>query len=70
MTVPVRYTILPCDPAAHLFEVAVIVSRPAKKGQQFVLPAWIPGSYMIREFSKHIVEIRAESGGKTVELVR
>ncbi|KMN76749.1 M61 family metallopeptidase [Chromobacterium alkanivorans] len=70
MTVSVRYTLCPCAPEAHLFEVVLTVSRPAKNGQIFSLPAWIPGSYMIREFSKHIVEIRAESAGKAVQLVQ
>ncbi|MBK0416861.1 M61 family metallopeptidase [Chromobacterium haemolyticum] len=70
MTVSVRYTLCPRAPEAHLFEVVLTVSKPAKNGQIFSLPAWIPGSYMIREFSRHIVEIRAESAGKTVQLVQ
>ena len=32
------------------------------------MPAWIPGSYLVREFAKHIVSIRAEAGGKAVRL--
>ena len=64
MHAPVRYTIVPRDPAAHLFEVTVIVSDPDPAGQRFTLPVWIPGSYMIREFAKNIVTLRAESGGK------
>lgn len=32
------------------------------------MPAWIPGSYMIREFARNIVSIRAEVDGKTVAL--
>lgn len=31
------------------------------------LPSWIPGSYMIREFSKNIVNIAAIQGSKTIE---
>jgi predicted metalloprotease with PDZ domain len=30
------------------------------------LPAWIPGSYLIRDFARHIVRLSAESGGVTV----
>lgn len=70
MTVSVRYTLCPRAPEAHLFEVVLTVFKPAKNGQIFSLPAWIPGSYMIREFSRHIVEIRAESAGKAVQLVQ
>ncbi|MEO9384312.1 M61 family metallopeptidase [Chromobacterium phragmitis] len=66
--VPVHYTLRPVSPEAHLFEATVTVTHPAKDGQMFFLPAWIPGSYMIREFSKHIVEIEARAGGKPVAL--
>ncbi|MCY7387877.1 MAG: PDZ domain-containing protein [Burkholderiales bacterium] len=64
MRAPVRYTIVPRVPAAHLFEVTVTVSDPDPAGQRFTLPAWIPGSYMIREFARNIVTLRAESGGR------
>jgi predicted metalloprotease with PDZ domain len=64
----IQYTITPKDPAAHLFEVTLTVDRPAEDGQEFSLPAWIPGSYMIREFARNIVRIRAESGGKKIAL--
>jgi predicted metalloprotease with PDZ domain len=62
------YTITPIDPAAHLFEVALTIDTPAPEGQTVSLPAWIPGSYMIREFARNIVRIRAESRGETVAL--
>lgn len=64
----IYYTIVPKDPAAHLFEVTLTVDTPAAAGQLFSLPAWIPGSYMIREFARNIVQIRAESGGRAVKL--
>jgi predicted metalloprotease with PDZ domain len=64
----IHYTITPKDLAAHLFEVVLTVERPAEDGQVLSLPAWIPGSYMIREFARNIVRIRAESGGKKVSL--
>jgi predicted metalloprotease with PDZ domain len=57
----IRYSIVAQDPAAHLFTVTLTVDAPAPDGQMFVLPAWIPGSYMVREFSRHIVEIDAQS---------
>jgi predicted metalloprotease with PDZ domain len=66
----IAYTIVGHDLAAHLFHVSVTVSAPAEGGQIFALPAWIPGSYMIREFSRNIVRIRAESKGEPVELTK
>jgi predicted metalloprotease with PDZ domain len=32
------------------------------------MPAWIPGSYMIRDYAKHVVAIRAECDGCDVSL--
>lgn len=64
----IHYSILPKDPAAHLFEVTLTVESPDPAGQIFSLPAWVPGSYMIREFARNIVRIRAESNGKKLAL--
>ncbi|HLW12062.1 MAG TPA: peptidase M61, partial [Casimicrobiaceae bacterium] len=58
---PIRYTIVPKQPAAHLFEVTVTVADPDPAGQRFMLPVWIPGSYMVREFARNIVTLRAFS---------
>jgi predicted metalloprotease with PDZ domain len=66
MTEPIRYRIIPGKPEAHLYRVSCTVAEPDPSGQEFALPAWIPGSYMIREFARHIVSIRAESRGKPV----
>lgn len=63
---PIRYTIRPSRPAAHRFEVTCCVDLPDPVGQRFALPAWIPGSYLIRDFARHIIAIRAECAGKTV----
>ena len=56
--------------AAHLYAVTVRVDAPDPLGQVFSLPAWIPGSYMIREFARQIVQIAAESGERKVLLVK
>lgn len=63
-TTAIHYRITPVHPEAHLFEVSCTVSvgQDQDEGLRFALPAWIPGSYMVREFARNIVEIRAESG--------
>ncbi|MEF8754047.1 MAG: PDZ domain-containing protein [Accumulibacter sp.] len=65
---PIRYSIVPSSPAAHLLEVRCTLPGPTADGQRFALPAWIPGSYLIRDFARHIVSIRAESRGRPVAL--
>ena len=66
----IAYSIVGHDLAAHLFHVTLTVDAPAPDGQVFALPAWIPGSYMIREFSRNIVRISAESNGEPVALTK
>lgn len=61
---PLLYTVRPHDLGMHLFEVTLTIDHPDPDGQVVSLPAWIPGSYMVREFARNIVQIRAESGGK------
>ncbi|MDZ7652037.1 MAG: M61 family metallopeptidase [Burkholderiaceae bacterium] len=63
-----RYAIRPAHPGAHLFHVTVTVDAPDPEGQLFMLPAWIPGSYMIREFARHIVRLTALAGDKPVQV--
>lgn len=58
----IRYHIQPVSPEAHLFQVTLSLDTPDPAGQVFWLPTWIPGSYLIREFARHIVAITASSG--------
>ncbi|MFL9873460.1 M61 family metallopeptidase [Paraburkholderia megapolitana] len=68
---PIRYTIVPSQPAAHLFEVTLTVADPDPAGQRFMLPVWIPGSYMVREFARNIVTLRAfNDAGRKVRVTK
>ncbi|ABE55606.1 peptidase M61 [Shewanella denitrificans OS217] len=53
-----HYHIVPLDPKAHLFHVTLTLDN-AQKAQEFSLPAWLPGSYMIRDFARNIIDISA-----------
>ncbi|MFM8468196.1 MAG: M61 family metallopeptidase [Oxalobacteraceae bacterium] len=64
----VQYRIIPVDPALHLFEVTLTIAKPAAEGQRVSLPAWIPGSYMIREFARNIVSISARCDDRKLRL--
>jgi predicted metalloprotease with PDZ domain len=56
-----HYHILPLDPKAHLFQVTLTLAT-AQGEQTFSLPAWLPGSYMIRDFARNIITINAFDG--------
>lgn len=66
----VVYQVVPLDPVTHLFEVRVRVRHPDPAGQRFSLPTWLPGSYLIRDFARHVVAIDAEAGGAPVHIAK
>jgi predicted metalloprotease with PDZ domain len=63
---PVSFCITPARPEAHLFVVVLTIRDPDPGGQALSLPAWIPGSYLIRDFARHVVQLRAENGAGPV----
>jgi predicted metalloprotease with PDZ domain len=67
---PTRYRITPKHPEAHLFEVSCSVDDPDPQGQRFALPAWIPGSYLIRDFARNVVAVRAQSGRRSIPITK
>ena len=49
------------DAHAHQFRVTLTLPRPAAV-QRLALPVWIPGSYLVREFARHLSRIEARQG--------
>lgn len=64
-----HYHIHAIDPKAHLFEVTLTVTQ-ASPSQVFCLPAWLPGSYMIRDFAKNIIEIDAKENQQALTVTQ
>ena len=62
---PIEFQIAPAEPHAHLFSVTLTVAKPVDQ-QQVCLPAWIPGSYLIREFARHLQGLVASQKGRSV----
>jgi predicted metalloprotease with PDZ domain len=50
----VRYTVSMPDPNSHLFHVKMEVRGAPGPSTDFVLPAWTPGSYKLRDFAKNV----------------
>ncbi len=63
----IRYAIDVSDTRAHTFSVELTLPRPATR-QIVSLPVWIPGSYLVREFARHLCGIVAEQAGRAVVL--
>lgn len=61
------YSIAAPIPASH--EVRVSIEVPAELSRQSLtlrLPAWIPGSYMVRDYARHVLDLSASSGGRLI----
>ena len=63
----ITYRIAVADANAHLYRVTLKLPRPAAE-QRLSLPVWIPGSYMVREFARHLSGFEAKQGTRTVAL--
>jgi predicted metalloprotease with PDZ domain len=61
----VHYSVDASKQNAHLFQVTLHIEKP-QAGQVVSLPVWIPGSYLVREFSKNLQNLKAKQGGKFV----
>lgn len=70
MPAAVRYLVVASDPLAHLFSVTCTVESPDAQGQVFTLPSWLRGSYLVRDFAKHVLGLRAFDGKKEVHIER
>jgi predicted metalloprotease with PDZ domain len=64
----VVYEVRPDDPGAHLFRVNCRVDNPDPGGQVFSLPNWIPGSYLIRDYARHVISVEATADGQPVRV--
>lgn len=66
---PVRYTIDLTHRRQHLVTVSVVVPKDCASGATVALPCWTPGSYLRRDYIRHLQHISAtDSNGKPVAL--
>ncbi len=63
----IRYLVDASATGSHTFAVELRVVRPAR-AQRLSLPVWIPGSYLVREFARHLSALTAEQDGRPVPL--
>lgn len=61
---PLHYRVETGDLHAHLFRVTLTIAQPDAL-QRVSLPVWIPGSYLVREFSKNLQNLEARQTGRT-----
>ena len=60
--------ILQPHPSSHQWQIELIFEQPADIPTKLSLANWVPGSYMIRDFARHIISIEAECNGQSEPL--
>ncbi len=65
------YRVCPAFPQAHLFAVEILIPHPPSDPLVLSMPAWIPGSYMIRDFARNLLDIAVtNAAGQSLPLVK
>ena len=67
MKAAVCYRIGSTEPNSHLFDIEMLIGCPGVQ-QTVSLPTWIPGSYLVREFARHLQNLVAHQGRRACDL--
>lgn len=68
--VEISFTVAMSRPHTHLFDVDISIKRTGTGPQQelLIVPVWTPGSYLIREFERHVQDFAAkDSAGQSLK---
>ena len=63
----ISYQVAMSQPTSHLFEVTLQVSNWRSPSLDLKMPVWTPGSYLVREYARHLQDFTAtDSQGKSL----
>jgi predicted metalloprotease with PDZ domain len=69
-TVPsIHYQVAMPNPQSHLFEVTLSVRGWQSTQLDLKLPVWTPGSYLVREYARHLQDFSADTGNGNSPLI-
>jgi predicted metalloprotease with PDZ domain len=61
---PVRYTVSFPEPHTHYVEIEASVPTDAREHVDLMMPVWTPGSYMVREYARHVEGLAAADAAR------
>src|SRR5712671_32032 len=71
MSSDIAFTVAMSKPYTHLLEVEIRVKIPANlqapNESDLVMAVWTPGSYLVREFARHVQDFAADSDGHALD---
>lgn len=60
---PVRYHLSFPAPQTHYVEVEATVPTGGREAVELMMPVWTPGSYLVREYARHVEDVVAQGKG-------
>ena len=65
---PIRYTLSFPAPQTHYVEVEASIPTDGQPQVDLMMPVWTPGSYLVREYSRHVEGLTAKDAANGVSL--
>jgi predicted metalloprotease with PDZ domain len=66
---PIRYTLRFPEPHTHYVDVAAVYPTGGRPAVELMMAVWTPGSYMVREYSRHVEAVTATNpAGRVLEV--
>ena len=61
---PIRYRLRFPEPHTHYVEVEADVPSAGQAAIELMMAVWTPGSYLVRDYSRHVEGVTATAGGQ------
>src|SRR5690606_33863059 len=61
---PIAYVLRFPEPHTHYIDVEAVLPAAGRDALELAMAVWTPGSYLVREYSRHVEDVRAEAGGE------
>ena len=66
---PIRYSVSFPRPQTHFVSIEARIPTDGREEVELMMPVWTPGSYLVREYSRHVQDFVAQSPeGKSLEV--
>lgn len=67
---PIRYTLRFPAPQTHYVEVEATYPTGGRPAIELYMAVWTPGSYLVREYQRHVEGVTATAGGRPVAIAK
>jgi predicted metalloprotease with PDZ domain len=67
---PIRYTLRFPAPHTHYVEVEALLPTGGRPSLEVYMATWTPGSYLIREYQRHVEAVTASASGKGLNVIK